>query len=68
VLDAIGVLQMEQPVAMRAIHIRRRLVESGVWVRPFGRLVYLMRSSVIDNDELQRLTAATVALLAKQAS
>jgi len=61
VLGAIGVVEMEQPVAMRAI--QRRFVECGVWVRPFGRLVYLMPPFVISNAELQRLTAAVVEVL-----
>ncbi len=62
VLGAIGVVEMEQPVAMRAI--QRRFVERGVWVRPFGRLVYLMPPFIITDDELQRLTAAVVEVLA----
>jgi adenosylmethionine-8-amino-7-oxononanoate aminotransferase len=65
VLGGIGVVQMEQPVTMRAI--QRRFVERGVWVRPFGRLVYLMPPFVISDAELQRLTAAVVEVLAEQA-
>jgi adenosylmethionine-8-amino-7-oxononanoate aminotransferase len=65
VLGAIGVVEMEQPVTMRAI--QRRFVERGVWVRPFGRLVYLMPPFVISDAELQRLTAAVVEVLAEQA-
>lgn len=62
VLGAIGVVEMEQPVAMRAI--QRRFIERGVWVRPFGRLVYLMPPFIISNKELQKLTAAVVDVLA----
>jgi adenosylmethionine-8-amino-7-oxononanoate aminotransferase len=35
-------------------------VERGVWVRPFGRLVYLMPPFVIDGDDLATLCGATV--------
>lgn len=65
VLGAIGVVEMVQPVTMRAI--QRRFVERGVWVRPFGRLVYLMPPFAISDAELQRLTAAVVKVLAEQA-
>jgi adenosylmethionine-8-amino-7-oxononanoate aminotransferase len=61
VLGAIGVVEMEQPVAMRSI--QRRFVDRGVWVRPFGRLVYLMPPFIISNEELQRLTAAVFEVL-----
>jgi adenosylmethionine-8-amino-7-oxononanoate aminotransferase len=64
VLGAIGVVEMAQPVPMRAI--QSRFVERGVWVRPFGRLVYLMPPFVISDAELQRLTAAVVEVLAEQ--
>ncbi|MBK5940747.1 adenosylmethionine--8-amino-7-oxononanoate transaminase [Halochromatium roseum] len=65
VLGAIGVVEMEQPVAMR--EIQRRFVERGVWVRPFGRLVYLMPPFIISDEELQWLTAAVVEVLAQSA-
>ena len=62
VLGAIGVVELEQPVDMRAI--QRRFVERGVWVRPFGRLVYLMPPYVISDAELGQLTAAVAGVLA----
>lgn len=64
VLGGIGVVEMEHPVPMR--EIQRRLVEAGVWVRPFGRLVYLMPPYVISDAELTRLCAAVVEVVSER--
>jgi len=61
VLGAIGVVEMEQPVVMRAI--QRRFVDLGVWVRPFGRLIYLMPPYIVADDELRVLCGAMVEVI-----
>ncbi len=58
VLGAIGVVELQQPVDMPAI--TRAFVDAGVWVRPFGRLVYLMPPYIIGDADLERLTMAVV--------
>jgi adenosylmethionine-8-amino-7-oxononanoate aminotransferase len=61
VLGAIGVIEMKQPVNMEVIS--EAFVNAGVWVRPFGRFVYLMPPFVISQDELQSLTDAVVSVI-----
>ena len=60
VLGAIGVVELAQPVDVAAA--QARFVERGVWIRPFGRLVYLMPPYVIEPDDLAQLTRAVVEL------
>jgi adenosylmethionine-8-amino-7-oxononanoate aminotransferase len=56
VLGAIGVVELQNPVDMASI--QKQFVEKGVWVRPFGRLVYLMPPFITGDKELGILTAA----------
>jgi adenosylmethionine-8-amino-7-oxononanoate aminotransferase len=58
VLGAIGVVQMQQAVDMKKIV--PAFVEAGVWVRPFGKLVYLMPPYIISDDDLAQLTNVLV--------
>ena len=55
-LGAIGVVELKHPVDMQ--RIPGWFVEQGVWVRPFGRLVYVMPPYVINQTELEQLTTA----------
>lgn len=62
VLGAIGVVELHDVVDLPAI--TRQCVDAGVWVRPFGKLVYLMPPYIIDRQDLATLTAAVVAAVA----
>lgn len=61
VLGAIGVVELEQPVDMKTI--QPLFVEHGVWVRPFGKLVYVMPPYVMTDVELETLCSAIVKVL-----
>jgi len=56
VLGGIGVVEMRRPVDMATI--APQFVERGVWVRPFGKLVYIMPPYVISARDLATLTGA----------
>jgi adenosylmethionine-8-amino-7-oxononanoate aminotransferase len=64
VKGAIGVIELERPIDLPSI--TRRLVERGVWLRPFGRLVYLMPPYIIDGEDLDRLLTAMTAALREE--
>ncbi|WP_456447615.1 adenosylmethionine--8-amino-7-oxononanoate transaminase [Thiolapillus sp.] len=58
VLGAIGVVELKQAADMN--RLQPAFVEQGVWVRPFGKLVYLMPPFIMNDDDLEALCAAVV--------
>jgi adenosylmethionine-8-amino-7-oxononanoate aminotransferase len=56
VKGAVGVVQMDRPVDGAAL--RARFVEKGVWIKPFGDIVYLAPPLIIQPPDLSALTTA----------
>ncbi len=63
VLGAIGVVELREPVDMTVI--QPRFVEAGVWLRPFGRLIYTMPPYIIQPSELTAITRAIYTIVAQ---
>ena len=61
VLGAIGVVEMAAPLDMPSV--QALLVERGVWLRPFGKLLYAMPPFVISERELAAVTDAMAAVV-----
>jgi adenosylmethionine-8-amino-7-oxononanoate aminotransferase len=56
VLGGIGVIEFAEPLDIGLT--TAQLVAAGVWLRPFGRLLYTMPPYVMDDTDLARVTTA----------
>lgn len=63
VKGAIGVVELYEPIDIK--WSQPLFTELGVWLRPFGKLVYLMPPFIITKDELKQLTSAVCEVVAK---
>jgi adenosylmethionine-8-amino-7-oxononanoate aminotransferase len=55
-LGAIGVVELHEPVDMSVV--QPAFVETGVWIRPFGELVYTMPPYITEAEDVTRITTA----------
>ncbi|WP_394165490.1 adenosylmethionine--8-amino-7-oxononanoate transaminase [Photobacterium piscicola] len=60
-LGAIGVIELHQSVNM--VEIQQAFVNAGVWIRPFGKLIYIMPPYIITSAQLSCLTQAIYQVL-----
>ncbi|MEO7079603.1 MAG: adenosylmethionine--8-amino-7-oxononanoate transaminase [Rhodococcus sp. (in: high G+C Gram-positive bacteria)] len=60
VRGGIGVIEMKEPVDMQLA--TDTAVAHGVWLRPFGRLVYAMPPYVCEKQDVERIATAMVAI------
>jgi adenosylmethionine-8-amino-7-oxononanoate aminotransferase len=61
ILGAIGAIELHEPVDMKSIS--EKFVNAGVWVRPFGKLVYLMPPYIINDSDLTTLCKAVCEII-----
>ena len=62
VLGSIGVIEMKNPVDVGVF--QKKCIEKGIWVRPFGRNVYVMPPYIISDSELEHLVPSMIEIVA----
>lgn len=62
-LGAIGVIELHEPVDLK--QVTPMFLERGVWVRPFGKLVYAMPPYIMNSEDVATLGAAMVDVVAE---
>lgn len=62
VLGAIAVIELKEPVDMS--EVQPAFVERGVWLRPFGKLIYVMPPYIMSSEDVKIITSAMVEVVA----
>ncbi|MDX8400883.1 MAG: aminotransferase class III-fold pyridoxal phosphate-dependent enzyme, partial [Gallionellaceae bacterium] len=60
---AIGVIEMHETINVE--QVQKELINLGVWLRPFGKLLYTMPPFIISGHQLSRITSAITQVYAK---
>ena len=60
-LGAVAVIELDEAVDMPVF--QSLLIDNGIWVRPFGKLVYIMPPYIINDDELVTLCQALLTVV-----
>jgi adenosylmethionine-8-amino-7-oxononanoate aminotransferase len=58
VIGAIGIIEFEKSLDMKST--QERLINDGVWLRPYGKLLYTMPPYIISDKELTTITQAMI--------
>ncbi len=64
VLGAIGVIETHSAIDLK--RLQKKFVEEGVWIRPFGKLCYIMPPYIITPEDLSKLTSALLKVLKEE--
>jgi adenosylmethionine---8-amino-7-oxononanoate aminotransferase len=62
VLGAIAAVELHHPIDMATV--QPQFVDKGVWLRPFGRLIYTMPPYIIQPDDMRAVTSAIYEIVA----
>jgi adenosylmethionine-8-amino-7-oxononanoate aminotransferase len=54
-MGALGVVELDELPYERLIALRRAFIEAGLWVRPFGRIVYVTPALVMEEGDVEHL-------------
>lgn len=63
VLGSIGVIETKEPVSLASF--QRECIDRGIWVRPFGKNVYVMPPYIISDEDLEHLIKETIEIVRK---
>ena len=64
ILGAIGVIEMKSPIDLASF--QAECVKRGIWVRPFGRLAYIMPPFIINDEDLTTLITQLLEIIAPE--